>query len=188
MRTMLSARLTAIVTLLVAALAPAAVSGIQCWQCAAVDGRKCPDNSNMVDSPQVSFISRFVDKYGDRLKAATVFRSYIQAETCRKLTQPRKHISPDPVILLPGARIIAICCKMLSDVRTTHIIPFYGNEQCRTYFSARRVHHMEAGERFCDPAERGRLRERVHGAQDRVLDQVHRSLLSGNTHSILSCI
>ena len=131
---MLSARLTAIVTLLVAALAPAAVSGIQCWQCAAVDGRKCPDNSNMVDSPQVSFISRFVDKYGDRLKAATVFRSYIQAETCRKLTQPRKHISPDPVMLLPGARIIAICCKILSDVRTTHIIPFYGNEQCRTFF------------------------------------------------------
>ena len=128
MRTMLSARLTAIVTLLVAALAPAAVSGIQCWQCAAVDGRKCPDNSNMVDSPQVSFILRFVINYGDRLiKAATIFRSYIQAETCRKLTQLRKHISPDPVILLPGARIIAICCKMLSDVRTTHIIPFYGN-------------------------------------------------------------
>ena len=89
MRTMLSARLTAIVTLLVAALAPPAVSGIQCWQCAAVDGRKCPDNSNMVDSPQVSFILRFVINYGDRLiKAATIFRSYIQAETCRKLTQP----------------------------------------------------------------------------------------------------
>ena len=60
MRTMLSARLTVIVTLLVAALAPAAVSGIQCWQCAAVDGRKCPDNSNMVDSPQVKFISLIV--------------------------------------------------------------------------------------------------------------------------------
>ena len=61
MRTMLSARSTAIVTLLVAALlAPAAVSGIQCWQCAAVDGRKCPDNSNMVDSPQVKLISLIV--------------------------------------------------------------------------------------------------------------------------------
>ena len=47
-------------------------------------------------------------------------------------------------------------------------------------FSARRVHHVEARERFGDPAERGRLRERVHGAQDRVLDQVHRPLLSGN--------
>ena len=55
---MMSAKLAAILTLL-AALAPLPplVSGIQCWQCAAVDGRKCPDNSNMVDSPQVSYIS-----------------------------------------------------------------------------------------------------------------------------------
>ena len=55
MRTMKSAKLAAILTLVaVSAPLPPSVSGIQCWQCAAVDGRKCPDNSNMVDSPQVS--------------------------------------------------------------------------------------------------------------------------------------
>ena len=46
--------------------------------------------------------------------------------------------------------------------------------------AARRVHHVEAGQRVGHPAERGGIRERVHGAQDRVLDQVHRPLLPGN--------
>ena len=56
MRTMKMETLVGIaifVAMLMAPL-PKLVSGIQCWQCAAVDGRKCPDNSNMVDSPQVS--------------------------------------------------------------------------------------------------------------------------------------
>ena len=63
MRTIKSAELAAVAVILVtlAVLAPLPlVSGIQCWQCAAVDGRKCPENSNMVDSPQVSKIT-FVD-------------------------------------------------------------------------------------------------------------------------------
>ena len=46
--------------------------------------------------------------------------------------------------------------------------------------AARRVHHVEVGQRLRHPAERRRLRERVHGAQDRVLDEVHRPLLSGS--------
>ena len=89
---MLSPRLTAIVTfILVAALAPAAVSGIQCWQCAAVDGRKCPDNSNMVDSPQVKFISLITVILVSVLTSAEIgykVLCFIQG-TCPKFTQLR---------------------------------------------------------------------------------------------------
>ena len=51
---------------------------------------------------------------------------------------------------------------------------------CNYWTVARRLHHVEVGQRVGHTAERGRLRERVHGAQDRVLDEVHRPLLPGN--------